>query len=183
MTGSAWNSFLPPQKCPTSLMGTVTPGDSLFLTLMCTTWYLLLSSLHFTYTCAYTQGKGLEHGYSYTVKSVSSDYQYTVHMLASQCSYGNECIPHCTQGKCSYLCRHMISCTCYDFSHGHLCKHVHKVCIVTKLDLKQIPVQAVMTQNLLVGYSILHLQTIPSNCTITYKYRSGASNRTDVHTC
>ena len=127
MTGSAWNSFLPPQKCPTSLMGTVTPGDSLFLTLMCTTWYLLLSSLHFTYTCAYTQGKGLEHGYSYTVKSVSSDYQYTVHMLASQCSYGNECIPHCTQGKCSYLCRHMISCTCYDFSHGHLCKHVHKV--------------------------------------------------------
>jgi hypothetical protein len=59
-------------------------------------------------------GKGLEHGYSYTVKSVSSDHQYTVHMLASQCSYGNECIPHCTQGKCSYLCRHMISCTCYD---------------------------------------------------------------------
>ena len=30
------------------LMGTVTPGDSLFLTLMCTTWYMLLSSLHFT---------------------------------------------------------------------------------------------------------------------------------------
>ena len=69
-----------------------------------------------TYTCAYTQGKGLEHGYSYTVKSVSSEHQYTGHVLASQCSHGEECIPHCIQGKCSYLCRHMISCTCHDFS-------------------------------------------------------------------
>ena len=25
------------------------------------------------------------------------------------------------------LCRHMVSCTCYDFQHGHLCKHSHKV--------------------------------------------------------
>ena len=130
MTGSVWNSFLQLLKSPTSLTGTVTPGDSLFSILTFTTWYIQYAHYIFftyTYTCAYTQGKGLDREYSYTVKSVSSDHQYTVHILASQCSHGKKCIPHCIQGKCSYLCRHMISCTCYDFSHGHLCKHAHKV--------------------------------------------------------
>ena len=64
---------------------------------------------------------------TYTVNSENSDQHYTVHVFASQCTHGKECIPHCVEGECSYLCRHMISCTCYDFSHGHLCKHAHKV--------------------------------------------------------
>ena len=123
MTGSVWNSFLPLLKSPTR--GQFIPESNehyMVLTIMTTT------HLHdCTYTCAYTQGKGLQHEYSYTVKSVSLDHQYTVHVLASQCSHGKECIPHCIQGKCSYICRHMISCTCHDFSHGHLCKHAHKV--------------------------------------------------------
>ena len=29
--------------------------------------------------------------------------------------------------KRTYLCRHQISCTCWDYSEGHLCKHCHKV--------------------------------------------------------
>ena len=37
------------------------------------------------------------------------------------------CIPHCQEQTCVYLCRHMLKCTCVDYVQGHLCKHVHKV--------------------------------------------------------
>lgn len=36
-------------------------------------------------------------------------------------------MPHCDEDGCCYLCRHMITCTCYDYQQGHLCKHSHKV--------------------------------------------------------
>lgn len=52
---------------------------------------------------------------------------HTVTVMASQCPQRKECIPQCIQKNCLYLCRHMLRCTCYDYSHGHLCKHVHKV--------------------------------------------------------
>lgn len=61
----------------------------------------------------------------YLVQSTNS--QYSVKILRSECSERPHCIPQCIQRECSYLCRHMITCTCYDYQHGHLCKHVHKV--------------------------------------------------------
>ena len=36
-------------------------------------------------------------------------------------------MPHCDEDGCCYLCRHMITCTCFDYQQGHLCKHSHKV--------------------------------------------------------
>ena len=33
----------------------------------------------------------------------------------------------CTRDECRFLCHHMYECSCYDFSNGHLCKHVHRV--------------------------------------------------------
>ena len=100
---------------------------------MCISRYMCVSTIVLTplqkYYCFIItlQGEQAEYGHTYTVNSESSDQQYTVHILASQCTQGENCIPHCMQGKCSYLCRHMISCSCYDYSHGHLCKHTHKV--------------------------------------------------------
>jgi len=61
------------------------------------------------------------------VDSSDSKAQYIVEVLSSTCPDQPNCLPHCVEKECSYLCRHMISCTCYDFQHGHLCKHTHKV--------------------------------------------------------
>ena len=60
---------------------------------------------------------------------VSSDpkTQYIVDILSSTCPDQPNCLPHSVEKECSYLCQHMISCTCYDFQHDHLCKHTHKV--------------------------------------------------------
>lgn len=61
------------------------------------------------------------------VDSSDSQAQYIVEVLLSTCPDQPNCLPHCVEKECSYLCRHMITCTCYDFQHGHLCKHTHKV--------------------------------------------------------
>ena len=29
--------------------------------------------------------------------------------------------------ECSFLCRHMYTCTCYEYNNGHLSKHVHRI--------------------------------------------------------
>lgn len=68
-----------------------------------------------------------EEGDQYLVDSSESKAQYIVEVLSSTCPDQPNCLPHCVEKECSYLCRHMISCTCYDFQHGHLCKHTHKV--------------------------------------------------------
>lgn len=52
---------------------------------------------------------------------------YTVTVTSSMCGDKPACIPQCTSVKCQYLCRHMVSCTCWDYIEGHLCKHCHKV--------------------------------------------------------
>ena len=59
--------------------------------------------------------------------SSNSKSQYTVKVLSASCEDQPNCLPHCVEQDCSYLCRHMITCTCYDYQHGHLCKHTHKV--------------------------------------------------------
>lgn len=35
----------------------------------------------------------------------------------------------CTQNECGFLCYHMYSCAkhCYDYTNGHICKHIHRV--------------------------------------------------------
>ena len=73
------------------------------------------------------QEEEMEHAVTYTVASQSSQMSHTVTIIASECPQGKGCIPQCTKANCLFLCRHMIRCTCYDYSHGHLCKHVHKV--------------------------------------------------------
>lgn len=67
----------------------------------------------------------------------SSEYQlqsssgtsetYIVTLVAGECKLRPSCVPQCTMPECQYLCRHTYKCTCYDYQHGHLCKHVHKV--------------------------------------------------------
>lgn len=69
----------------------------------------------------------MQEGHRYLVDSSDSKTQYTVDVLSPTCPDQPNCLPHCVEKECSYLCRHMISCTCYDFHHGHLCKHTHKV--------------------------------------------------------
>ena len=60
------------------------------------------------------------------MQSSDNERQYTVKILSLDCQGKPNCLPQCAQKECSYLCRHMISCTCYDYQHGHLCKHTHK---------------------------------------------------------
>ena len=55
------------------------------------------------------------------------DLTFSVNILLSECLNQPNCMPQCIEDDCLYLCRHMIACTCYDYQHGHLCKHVHKV--------------------------------------------------------
>lgn len=72
----------------------------------------------------------------YNVSSCSdSDKQYEVVVNAQLCPDKPACIPQCTSDKCHYLCRHMISCTCFDYAEWHLCKHCHKVWC-TRNDMK-----------------------------------------------
>ena len=66
---------------------------------------------------------GLYDVLSYT----DANKHYTVTVISSMCGDKPACIPQCTSVKCQYLCRHMISCTCWDYIEGHLCKHCHKV--------------------------------------------------------
>ena len=61
------------------------------------------------------------------MESADVKTQYSVQLLSATCTARPNCLPHCMEKECLYLCRHMISCTCYDFTHGHLCKHCHKV--------------------------------------------------------
>ena len=56
-----------------------------------------------------------------------SDKVYTVTLRASTCSDQPWCIPQCNEQKCTYLCQHMVHCSCMDYAQGHLCKHTHKV--------------------------------------------------------
>ena len=63
----------------------------------------------------------------YEIISSDAKTQYSVTILLSDCPNQPNCMPQCTEDECSYLCRHMITCTCYDYQHGHLCKHTHKV--------------------------------------------------------
>lgn len=63
----------------------------------------------------------------YQINSRTGQEIYDVHITAQECSLKPKCIPQCTQSNCEYLCRHLITCTCTDYVHGHLCKHSHKV--------------------------------------------------------
>ena len=33
----------------------------------------------------------------------------------------------CKRAESSFLCRHMYTCSCYDYNNGHMCKHIHCV--------------------------------------------------------
>ena len=68
-----------------------------------------------------------EEGHRYLVDSSDSKAQYSVEILSSTFSDQPNCLPHCMEKECFYLCRHMILFTCYDFQHGHVCKHAQKV--------------------------------------------------------
>ena len=61
------------------------------------------------------------------VDSTDMTTQHSVKISSIVCPSHPNCMPHCEEDACHYLCRHMISCTCYDYQHGHLCKHSHKV--------------------------------------------------------
>ena len=63
----------------------------------------------------------------YIVQASDGKSTYVVTVLATQCCEQPNCVPQCTASECTYLCRHQISCTCWDYSEGHLCKHCHKV--------------------------------------------------------
>lgn len=52
---------------------------------------------------------------------------YKVIVTSNTCEQKPVCIPQCNSLRCQYLCQHMISCSCWDYTVGHLCKHCHKV--------------------------------------------------------
>lgn len=57
---------------------------------------------------------------------------YRVIVTKNMCVEQPSCIPQCNSVRCQYLCRHMISCSCWDYTAGHLCKHCHKVWSVSE---------------------------------------------------
>jgi len=63
----------------------------------------------------------------YAVKSSDEKSEYAVSIISETCKLEQECVPHCIDNPCGFLCRHMVKCTCYDYQHGHLCKHAHKI--------------------------------------------------------
>ena len=71
----------------------------------------------------------------YEVQSSDRDKVYSVYILSDSCSQKPNCIPQCHEHTCSYLCRHMMKCTCIDYVQGHLCKHVHKVCQIFDIEI------------------------------------------------
>ena len=52
--------------------------------------------------------------------------EYSIARIAGECQEEKE-HHHCYELHCLDLCRHMYTCTCPDYSAGHLCKHVHRV--------------------------------------------------------
>ena len=64
---------------------------------------------------------------TFSLKSTDGTEDYTVEVQEATCSSQKPCIPQCSQPECGYVCRHHIRCSCLDYKHGHLCKHVHKV--------------------------------------------------------
>ena len=63
----------------------------------------------------------------YIVKASDGTSTYDVTLCTTQCPAQSTCVPQCTTSECMYLCRHLITCTCWDYQEGHLCKHCHKV--------------------------------------------------------
>ena len=63
----------------------------------------------------------------YLVQAQEGQTAYEVTITATQCLKEPNCVPQCTSKECDFLCRHQISCTCWDYQEGHLCKHCHKV--------------------------------------------------------
>lgn len=63
----------------------------------------------------------------YLVSSTPNETKYTVQILKTDCEEMPACVPQCHMKECQNLCRHMFKCTCTDYVHGHICKHVHKV--------------------------------------------------------
>ena len=61
------------------------------------------------------------------MKSGDGKMYYSVIVTSTECPYEPDCMPHCIDSPCCYLCRHMVTCTCYDYQHGHLCKHCHRI--------------------------------------------------------
>ena len=69
---------------------------------------------------------------TYTVTSQEdSKKSYDVQLCQKTCPSQLKCVPQCVQSGCTFLCRHMLTCTCLDYVHGHLCKHVHAVRMYT----------------------------------------------------
>ena len=64
--------------------------------------------------------------------STSTD-SYSVVMTAQGCSVAS-CSLKCTGAQCNRVCRHMYTCECYDYSNGHLCKHIHAVAMQTGME-------------------------------------------------
>ncbi|XP_065903839.1 uncharacterized protein [Dysidea avara] len=56
-----------------------------------------------------------ENSSQYHIDSSDLTMQYKVYVLLTVCPSQPNCMPHCSEEGCGYLCRHMIRCTCYDY--------------------------------------------------------------------
>ena len=56
---------------------------------------------------------------------------YTVKQILESCTHCTQesALLMCTESECKHLCYHMYKCDeyCYDYTNGHLCKHIHRV--------------------------------------------------------
>ena len=53
---------------------------------------------------------------------------YKINLLQSSCSL-DSCHLKCPYMDCKSLCRHMYTCECPDYANGHICKHLHGLCM------------------------------------------------------
>ena len=52
-----------------------------------------------------------------------------IHAICLDCSPFKEDMRICREPNCGFLCPHMYTCDsrCYDYTNGHMCKHIHRV--------------------------------------------------------
>ena len=61
-----------------------------------------------------------------TFSIVSKDKLYTVNVDKQKCNE-THCYTKCQKVPCIDLCRHLLSCNCFDYGEGNICKHLHKI--------------------------------------------------------
>lgn len=63
------------------------------------------------------------------------------HSTCAECSPFKGNIRVCRERECGFLCPHMYTCDekCYDYSNGHICKHIHRLHSLFQQNVSKVP--------------------------------------------